>query len=317
MSPTQDSPSIQDSIQESIQDLTSNHDQTQDSNKDSDSYSSITFGNFNNMPAILTQPHFTNIESADFTCIIANQYDTSDLDTTIENLMNKQQTVAKNASSSSFNDKSTSSSNPSSSLHSLPYSHDEDDSHQLVQVGLQPFTTHEGYTTALKHVFRQMAATKGIVKHGERALASIFNDLKQLSDGVMEGKPVIQPIKFEELSDTDKSTALEAVNLIKEKRCGKIRARTCANESKQCRFINKDDNFSSPTAFLESILMTLLIDAWEECDIAMADIPGAYLHAEFPADKRVILKLKREFVDIMFDVNPNFKQQIVPLWYNT
>ena len=57
--------------------------------------------------------------------------------------------------------------------------------------------------------------------------------------------------------------------------------------------------------------MTLVIDAWEDRDIAVADIPGAYLHAEFPTDKRVILKMKGVFVDIMVDVNPDFKQHIV------
>ena len=113
------------------------------------------------------------------------------------------------------------------------------------------------------------------------------------------------------MSGTDKNTALEAVNLIKEKRCGKIKARICANGSKQRRFISKDHNFSSPTASLESILMTLVIDAWEDRDIVVANIPGAYLHAEFPTDKRIILKLKGVFVDIMVDVNPGFKHHIV------
>ena len=32
-------------------------------------------------------------------------------------------------------------------------------------------------------------------------------------------------------------------------------------------------------------------------------IPGAYLHAQMPADKNVILKLRGRFVDIMCDIN--------------
>ena len=47
-----------------------------------------------------------------------------------------------------------------------------------------------------------MTATRGIAKHEEKAIASICKELKQLNDGVMEGKPVTQPINFEELSDT-------------------------------------------------------------------------------------------------------------------
>ena len=44
-------------------------------------------------------------------------------------------------------------------------------------------------------------------------------------------------------------------------------------------------------------------DAYEERDIATFNIPGAYLHAEIPADKNVIIKLRGHFVDIMCDIN--------------
>ena len=57
--------------------------------------------------------------------------------------------------------------------------------------------------------------------------------------------------------------------------------------------------------------MTLLIDAKEERDVAVAEIPGAYLHASFPPDKKVILKLNGVFVDIMCSVNPAFEEHIM------
>ena len=38
------------------------------------------------------------------------------------------------------------------------------------------------------------------------------------------------------------------------------------------------------------------------------DIPGAYLHAEMPEDKAVILKIRRKFVSIMCDINPEYKK---------
>ena len=49
----------------------------------------------------------------------------------------------------------------------------------------------------------------------------------------MDGKPVVVPIFLDSLSSDDKKKALEAVNLIKEKRNGKIKGRTCANGAKQ------------------------------------------------------------------------------------
>ena len=72
-------------------------------------------------------------------------------------------------------------------------------------------------------MFTQMSAQKGIKMFGEKAIAAIFKELKHLNDGVSPGKPVIVPIPFEYLSDKDKKGALEAVNLIAQKRCGQIK----------------------------------------------------------------------------------------------
>ena len=127
----------------------------------------------------------------------------------------------------------------------------------------------------------------------------------------MPGKPVIIPIPFEELTDEDVRQALEAVNLIKEKRCGKLKGRTCANGSRQRKYLKDGEDFASPTASLESILTTLVVDAWEDRDIGIADVLGAYLHASVPKGKRVVLKLIGIFVDIMCDVNPDFKEHVV------
>ena len=46
-------------------------------------------------------------------------------------------------------------------------------------------------------------------------------------------------------------------------------------------------------------------------DVAVANVPVAYLHASFPKDKHVILKLQSIFVDIMCEINPKFKNNIV------
>ena len=72
-----------------------------------------------------------------------------------------------------------------------------------------------------------------------------------------------------------------------------------------------EENFASPTASLESILTTLIIDAYEERDVAVTDVPGAYLHAEFPKEKKVILKLTGVFVDIMCSVNPEHSKYVI------
>lgn len=155
-----------------------------------------------------------------------------------------------------------------------------------------------------------MNAKRGIREFGELAVAAMFKEFKQLDSGVVPGKPVIAPVDVDKLSPTIRRTALEAVNLIKEKRDGKIKGRTCANGSRQRRYLNEDESISSPTVSLEGLLATLVIDAFEERDVAIFDVPGAYLHAKMPKDKQILMKIRDQFVDIMCEVNPEYKQYV-------
>ena len=47
---------------------------------------------------------------------------------------------------------------------------------------------------------------------------------------------MVTPIEYDTLSEQDKKEALEAVNLIKEKRDGSLKGRSCANGAKQRNF---------------------------------------------------------------------------------
>lgn len=41
------------------------------------------------------------------------------------------------------------------------------------------------------------------------------------------------------------------------------------------------------------------------------DVHGAYLHAEKPPDKRILLKMKGEFVNIMCGVNEAHRKNVI------
>ena len=119
----------------------------------------------------------------------------------------------------------------------------------------------------------------------------------------MQGICFVTEIDPDSLSVEDKTKALNAVNLIKQKRDGTIKGRACANVIKKKLYLGKNESVAQPTVSLESLFTPLVIDAYEERDIATFNIPGAFLHAEIPADKNVILKLRGRFVDIMCDIN--------------
>ena len=72
--------------------------------------------------------------------------------------------------------------------------------------------------------FDQTTAKKGIKKHGESAVAATYKEYTQLED-----KKVMGVLKPESLTRSQKKGALRAINLIKEKRSGKLKGRTCAD----------------------------------------------------------------------------------------
>ena len=156
-------------------------------------------------------------------------------------------------------------------------------------------------------MFTQMSAKKGIKLFGETAVAAMFKEFHQMDRGPMPGKPVFGPQDSTLMTPLQKKKTLEAVNLIKEKRCGTIKGRSCADGSKQRRYLKPDESTYSPTCSTESLTTTLVIDATEKRDVAICDIPGAYLQTELPADKEIHMKLRGQFVDIMCEVNPTYK----------
>ena len=115
----------------------------------------------------------------------------------------------------------------------------------------------------------------------------------------MEGKPVIEPVDMSTVTANEVKQALEAVNLIKRKRCGKVKFRSCANGSQQWKYLKEDDNISSPTLQLESLFISIMIDVLEGRDLAIVDIPGAFSHAEMPEDKMDLMKFRGKFAEIM------------------
>ena len=102
------------------------------------------------------------------------------------------------------------------------------------------------------------------------------------------------------MTSKQKTDALNLIKIVKEKRCGKIKGRAVADGRKQRKYIKKEDS-TSPTIYLQSLLLSLMIDAFEKHDVATADIAGAYLLADL--DGFVFVKLKGESVEVMCKCN--------------
>ena len=71
---------------------------------------------------------------------------------------------------------------------------------------------------------------------------------------------MILSLNPDELTDAKIRQALEAVDLIKEKRNGVINGGTCANWSNKKRYLKEGESVVSPMASLEGLFTTLVID---------------------------------------------------------
>jgi hypothetical protein len=92
---------------------------------------------------------------------------------------------------------------------------------QLVSVteSKQASWANDCYRIAVDVMFAQMTANKGIKLFGEKAVAAIFKEYNQLNDMMVFGR--IDPDEL--ASRQHKRDALRAVNLINEKRCGRVK----------------------------------------------------------------------------------------------
>ena len=85
-----------------------------------------------------------------------------------------------------------------------------------------------------------------------------------------------EPHKMKELSWEAWKEVLNLMTMLKEKMCGKIKVRACADRRNQRSYIAKED-MVSPTVELESLILSLIVNVKEVSDVAIADVVGAYI----------------------------------------
>jgi hypothetical protein len=120
-------------------------------------------------------------------------------------------------------------------------------------------------------------------------------------------------VKMLKPSEINKNIRYEALNylmFLKRKRCGKIKARGCADGRPQREYISKDES-SSPTVSIYALMTSCLMDAIEGRKVATCDIPGAFLQADWPAERDCYLKFEGAMVSMICDIDPKYKKNIV------
>jgi hypothetical protein len=63
------------------------------------------------------------------------------------------------------------------------------------------------------------------------------------------------------------------------KRCGRMKARVCANGRKQQETTSKEDALA-PAMSIEAVVTSAVIDAFEEPNVATVAVPGTFMQAD-------------------------------------
>ena len=163
--------------------------------------------------------------------------------------------------------------------------------------GIQLPPEYEDQLATLKHtVLTQYTLKKGLQVFGPKGTEAVFSEMKQLHD-----RNVCEPVHVKSLSSEQKNKALGYLMFLKQKRCGRIKGRGCADGRKQQVWTNKEDA-TSPTVSTEAVLLMSVIDAKERREVITVDIPGAFMQGE--QDETIHMKLEGTLAELLAKCDP-------------
>ena len=149
---------------------------------------------------------------------------------------------------------------------------------------------------------QQYSLHRGIKMFGDKGRQATYAEVKQMHD-----RKCFKPIHPRDIPREQRRGIMETVTFLVEKRDGRIKARLCANGSNQRTYIPKEDA-ASPTAKTESVFITGVIEAMEEREVAIIDIPNAFIQTLNEKLKEHhqpdILKVKGLLVEILVQIEP-------------
>jgi hypothetical protein len=151
-------------------------------------------------------------------------------------------------------------------------------------------------------IMAQLSMNAAIKKWGQEAEHAITKEMKQL-----HWRDSYKPKHWHELTKKQKEQILESHIFVEQKRDGLIKARKVIGGNKQRDYITKED-VSSPTVTAEAVMLTCVIDAQEDRDVAVVDIPNAFVQTvvdEEDAEYRVIVRIRGPLVDILVSIAPD------------
>jgi hypothetical protein len=142
----------------------------------------------------------------------------------------------------------------------------------------------------------QMSMNKGLKIFNKAGIEAVRSEMVQLHD-----RKVMKLVHSRELTPEERREALAYLMFLKRKRCGKVKGRGCADGRKQRRYTNRADA-ASPTVATEAVFLMAIIDALENCHVAVVDIPGAFMQVDLD-DETIHVRLTRKMVELLLEID--------------
>jgi hypothetical protein len=149
-------------------------------------------------------------------------------------------------------------------------------------------------------VMAQVLLKAALKKWGREAEESVGKEMKQL-----HWQNSFKPMHWKSLTAEQRKKVLESHIFVERKHDGLLKARQVAGGNKQQGYIIKEDA-SSSTVSSEAVMLTCAIDATKKRDVAVVDIPNAFIQTVVEDEKdRAFICIRGPLVDILMSIAPD------------
>ena len=149
---------------------------------------------------------------------------------------------------------------------------------------------------------QQYNLKKGLQIFGKEGETAAMKEMEQLHK-----RNCFTPVSVNDMTREERRKAMEALMFLAEKRDGSKKGRAVYNGKPTRNWIGKEDS-ASPTAALESVMLTCVIDAHEGRDVMCNDVPNTFIQTPLPPTKpgeaRVTMKITGVLVDMLVQLSP-------------
>jgi hypothetical protein len=149
-------------------------------------------------------------------------------------------------------------------------------------------------------VMAQVSLKAALKKWGREAEESVGKDMKQL-----HWRNSFTPMHWKSLTAKQRKKVLESHIFVDRKQDGLLKAQQVAGGNKQQEYIIKEDE-SSPTVSSEAAMLTCVIDATKKWDVAVVEIPNAFIQTVVEGEKdRAFISIRGPLVDKLGSIAPD------------